>query len=90
MSNFDYGETLPDGQHERHPGLREGEPVPANRLHYIHKTCKAETRMPEHCARQYLKDPSYYGRTFCCRCENYFPVPEFDWATDGKALGERL
>lgn len=90
---FDYGNKKPDGQHERHPGLPAEEIakgfVRPLRHSYVHEKCGTETRMPHHCAETYARQPNFYGRTFCCRCGDYFPVGadgEFVW-DDGTKVG---
>lgn len=86
---FDYGDTLSDGQHQRHPSLPAEVPVQQTiRFQYIHNTCMGITRMPEHCARTYAQNPKYYGSTFCCTCGGYFPVSEFVWPDNGLPINE--
>jgi hypothetical protein len=78
MSDFDYGETLSNGQHEHHPINTEGEYVAPIRRTYIHK-CGAATTIGTKIAETYAKNPKYYGRTFCTGCRDYFPVKQFHW-----------
>lgn len=89
-------EKLPDGQHADHyvmspEELAQGyvEPV---REKYVHTKCGVVTRMPRLCAETYARDPSYYGKTFCCGCGDYFPVGEdgeFVWDGSDQKVGTR-
>lgn len=50
---------------------------------YVHLTCGTVTIMALELAETYARDPSFYGRTWCNRCRDHFPVGaegEFDWA----------
>lgn len=85
--SFDYGNKLPDGQHEHHPTNLEGEAVRPYRNTYSHNTCGERTTCPPTVAETYQKNPKYYNRTFCVGCKDYFPVSEFKWK-DGTTLGE--
>lgn len=52
--------------------------------------CGQETRMPVKCAETYAAQPNFYGSTFCCHCQGYFPVGaqgEFVWLDDGTRVG---
>lgn len=87
---FDYGNTRPDGQHERHPGLPEAnkqEKVRPVRNSYKHQTCGTVTTMPQHCAETYAVKPDFYTATFCAACKGYRPVSEFNWLDDGSVVG---
>lgn len=73
---FDYGETRPDGQYERHPtvdptGKKFVRPI---RRSYYHLKCKGITTMGYAIAETYALNPSFYGATFCATCKTYFPV----------------
>jgi len=90
MADFDYGETRPDGQHERHPGIDQAAQKPKVRPvrdAYRHKKCGEVTTMPAHCAETYAVDPTFYGETFCVTCRGYFPVAQFSWLDDGTDVG---
>lgn len=88
---FDYGETKPDGQYERHPAGPADVPlIQEIRYRYTHISCNGLTKMPDHCAKQYAQNPAYYGTTFCCRCGNYFPVSEFIWPEDDKPINKPI
>lgn len=53
------------------------------------KGCRTSTSMPQAIAETYARDPSFYGRTFCCNCNGYFqvgPDGEFIW-DDGSKVG---
>lgn len=88
MSNFDYGNKRPDGQHERHPTNTDGEYVAPVRTKYIHSKCGVETVVGSVIAETYAKNPTFYGRTFCVGCHDYFPISEFNWSRDRVQLGK--
>jgi len=51
--------------------------------------CGTTTMMGYELAATYVRDPSFYGGTFCCRCGAHFPVGEhgeFEWL-DGTKVG---
>ena len=56
--------------------------------------CGVVTTMGLQIAETYAVNPSYYGKTFCCGCKDYFPVGaegEFTWIEpDGTENGERV
>lgn len=95
MTNFDYGEKLPDGQHERHPTDQSGEYQAPIRNSYKHLACGGVTRFGNAIAETYAKHPFNYGGTFCCRCGDYFPLRKgdgshaFEWTGDGTPVGEK-
>ena len=79
---FDYGERQPDGQFERHPTTDEGEFVQPVRESYTHVDgeCNgATTTMGTKLAESFARDPRQYGKTFCARCGDYYPLDEFVW-----------
>lgn len=91
---------LPDGQYADHWVLCEEERhkgfVRPLRTSYIHvgppggKGCGGRTTMPMACAETYAREPSYYGSTFCCTCNGYFPVGEngeFVWPDSNERVG---
>lgn len=80
--SFDYGNKLPDGQHEHHPVNLEGETVRPYRETMKHNTCGESTKVPAAVAETYQKNPNFYNRTFCCACGDYFPTSEFKWKDD--------
>jgi len=57
-------------------------------LDSVDKGCHGITKMPLKIAETYASDPSFYGKTFCAICGDYFPVGkngEFVWVdNDGK------
>lgn len=57
------------------------------RLSYRHEKCGTVTTMNRKIAETYARDPSYYGQTFCCRCNDHLPVAEFVWEGDGTKVG---
>lgn len=87
-------EKRPDGQYVDHWILSQEErnkgfirPV---RNVYLHEKCGTTTRMPQACAETYARDPHFYGSTFCCHCQDYFPVGingEFVWDHTKEKVG---
>lgn len=56
---------------------------------YVHETCGVATTMGQAIAETYARDPSFYGATFCVRCQMHKPVGadgEFVW-DDGSKVG---
>lgn len=56
---------------------------------YVHTACGAETRMGVAIAETYARNPSFYGATYCVRCQMHKPVGadgEFEWL-DGSKVG---
>lgn len=88
--SFDYGSKLPDGQHERHPTNTEGEYVAPIRNKYIHSKCGVVTQVGSAIADTYARNPTFYSRTFCIGCGEYFPISEFNWTQDNVELGKIL
>lgn len=63
------------------------EPV---RRSYVHEKCGAVTTMGVALAETYARNPRYYGATYCCRCQNHFPVGglgEFVWSGTNIKVG---
>ena len=54
---------------------------------YRHVECGAVTEMGVALSETYARDPSFYGATFCCRCNRHLPVAEFVWTADGQQVG---
>lgn len=86
-------EKLPDGQLKDHyilcPEDRAKGFVRPVRTKYVHEKCGSVTTMPLSIAETYAAQPSYYGRTFCARCGDYYRVGangEFVWE-DGSKVG---
>lgn len=92
-SAFDYGGTLPDGQHERHPTKEVSKTafIRPLRHSYRHK-CGIKTTMGDKIARTYAADPVFYQGTFCAGCRGYYPVGEFVWIDEetGKDTDEKV
>ena len=87
-------EKLADGQHKDHWVLPAEERakgfVRPVRLSYQHLKCGGVTSMPQAIAETYAREPTYYGRTFCCGCGDYFPVGadgEFVWDGTNEKVG---
>lgn len=53
---------------------------------YKHLTCRQTTTMGTALAATYAADPKFYGATYCCECQLYRPVAEFEWL-DGLPVG---
>ena len=64
-------------------------PSEAQQIHSTHRKggCGAETRMGQALSETYARDPSFYGATFCVRCNQHLPVDEFVWSADGETVG---
>ena len=87
---FDYGERRGDGQFERHPTTDEGEFVQPVRDSYVHEDgCGWTTTMGEKLAESFARDPAQYGKTFCSKCGDYYPLDEFTWEGTDKRLDDR-
>ena len=56
------------------------------RTSYLHKTCGSHTTMALSIAETYARNPSFYGGTFCVKCEMHRPLDEFVWE-DGTRVG---
>lgn len=59
-------------------------------LDAVNKGCGVVTTMPRAIAETYARDPSYYGKTFCCGCREYLPVGEsgeFVWDGTTERVG---
>jgi hypothetical protein len=54
---------------------------------YVHKTCGVATRIGPKIAETYARDPSFYGMTYCTKCQQHRAVQEFYWATDNEDVG---
>ncbi len=49
--------------------------------------CGSVTTMGRALSETYARDPKFYGATFCCTCNQHFPVGEFTWSKDGEVVG---
>jgi hypothetical protein len=54
---------------------------------YKHTTCGTVTTMGRALSETYARDPTFYGATFCVRCNRHLPVAEFVWTADGQQVG---
>lgn len=54
---------------------------------YKHVACGSVTTMGRALSETYARDPSFYGATFCVRCNRHLPVAEFTWTADGERVG---
>jgi hypothetical protein len=54
---------------------------------YKHRTCGSVTTMGRALSETYARDPSFYGATFCVRCNRHLPVAEFAWTADDQQVG---
>ena len=87
-------EKLEDGQYKDHWILSKEERdkgfVRPVRRSYRHEKCSCVTSMPWAIAETYAANPGFYGSTFCCHCEGYFPVGvngEFVWEGTTEKVG---
>ncbi len=64
-------------------------PSEAKQIHSTHRKggCGAETKMGQALSETYARDPSFYGATFCVKCNKHLPVAEFVWSQDGEVVG---
>lgn len=56
---------------------------------YVHDVCGVATTMGQAIAETYARQPTFYGSTFCVRCQMHKPVGpdgEFTW-DDGTKVG---
>ena len=81
----------PAGQHKSYIVLCEEERrkgfVRPYRDAYKHAACGTVTTMGRALSETYARDPSFYGATFCVRCNAHFPVAQFTWTADGEIVG---
>lgn len=88
---FDYGNRREDGQYEHHPSNPLPTFVAPLRNEYIHLKCGTRTLMPaKGLILTYATNPSYYGRTFCANCGDYFVLSEFVWCEKGERTEIKL
>lgn len=80
---FDNGKKREDGQYENYAVLPKPERdkgfIRPFRAKYRHLVCDSVTIMGEAIAETFARDPTYYGRNFCCSCGEHFPVGDFVW-----------
>lgn len=43
---------------------------------YLHTKCGVVTRMARAIAETYARQPTFYGATFCVKCQTHLPVGE--------------
>lgn len=84
-------QTEIEGQHKDYIILCDSERAkgfirPVRREYFHRQGCGALTIMGQKLSETYARDPSFYGATFCVRCNAHFPVGEFVWK-DGQVLG---
>lgn len=84
-------QTEPTGQHKSYIVLCEEERakgfVRPYRDAYKHLSCGTVTTMGRALSETYARDPSFYGKTFCVRCNQHLPVADFVWTADGQPVG---
>jgi hypothetical protein len=84
-------QTAATGQHKSYVVLCEEERlkgfVRPYRDAYKHRTCGTVTTMGRSLSETYARDPSFYGSTFCVRCNAHYPVADFVWTADGMPVG---
>lgn len=56
-----------------------GEYVRPVRRTYVHRLCGGATTMGPELAKTYAMDPTFYGATYCVKCQMHRPVSEFRW-----------
>jgi hypothetical protein len=49
--------------------------------------CGSVTTMGRALSETYARDPTFYGATFCVRCNRHLPVAEFVWTADSQPVG---
>lgn len=49
--------------------------------------CGSCTTMGRALSETYARNPKFYGSTFCCACNNHFPVAEFVWQGTDERVG---
>jgi len=54
---------------------------------YTHKKCNSDTTMGRAIAETYAREPKFYSGTFCCSCQQHFPLDEFVWKGTEEILG---
>ncbi len=60
------------------------------RYAYIHQKCGGLTTMGARIAETYARNPSFYGGTYCVKCQGHFPVGEngeFVWDKSDEKVG---
>jgi hypothetical protein len=84
-------QTNETGQHSGYivlcPDERAKGFVRPYRDEYKHAACGSVTTMGRALSETYARDPSFYGATFCVRCNRHLPVAEFVWTLDGQQVG---
>lgn len=90
------GEKVPSGQHAKYIVLSAEERakgfVEPVRRSYVHVRCGSVTTMGQAIAETYARKPEFYGRTFCARCGDHYPVGEdgeFLWNATDQKVGTR-
>lgn len=56
------------------------------RTAYTHQVCGSVTTMSVALGETYARQPTFYGATYCVRCQMHRPVGEFRWL-DGEVVG---
>lgn len=51
------------------------------------KGCGTVTTMGMTLSETYAREPTFYGRTYCCGCSKHLPVDEFVWDDDNERVG---
>lgn len=84
-------DTGPIPQHDVYLVLSEEERakgfVRPYRDAYRHDACGSVTTMGRALSETYAREPTFYGATYCCRCQMHKPVGEFTWDADGERVG---
>ncbi len=54
---------------------------------YLHLPCGTTTKMGRALSETYARNPSFYGATFCVRCDAHFPLVQFVWDGTTEQVG---
>lgn len=86
LLNFGYAkfEAYPEGSPESQGGTCTGRYWT---MADLSSGCGSTTMMGRALSETYARDPKFYGSTFCCACNQHFPVEEFVWTADGQVVG---
>ena len=57
------------------------------RRSYVHTVCGTVTTMGIAIAETYARNPTFYGSTYCCRCQMHKHVSEFVWEGTEEKVG---
>lgn len=76
-------EVMSDGQNKCYLVLSQDELskgfIRPLRHTYKHIVCGEITSMNDRIAATYARNPKFYNKTFCIKCNTHLPVDEFTW-----------